>query len=132
MERCRGINRGAMRRVRRLYGQVPQQEEMRLHAEAFLVVVGGVEHLPRQVGPLASDSFRTELPHRQREFLKGQRAAGANALRDKCVNREEESREKIIFSVTPTISISAPPLSPCSLYISSALYGPRLPGLVRS
>lgn len=87
MKRCRGVDGVAEGRVGCLHSQVPQHEGVGLDAVALLVVVGGVQELPGEVGPLASHPLAVQAAHVHQLLLQGQDSARVGPLRTGTVNR---------------------------------------------
>lgn len=106
MERFRGINRITKGRVCGLYGQVPQEDRMSLDTVAFLIIVGGVEQLPRQICPLSSDGFTIQFPHSYQKFLKGKHPTRVNTLKDnRHAGNVSHSSDIVFLSCTLLVTI---------------------------
>lgn len=67
--RIDGVAQG---RVCGLHGQVSQQHRVGLDAVALLVIVGGVQELPGEVGPLASHALCTHMADVHKLLLQSQ------------------------------------------------------------
>lgn len=78
---CRGVDGVAEGRVGRLDSQVSQHEGVGLDAVALLVVVGGVQELPGEVGPLASHPLAVQTAHVDQLLLQRQDSARVGPLR---------------------------------------------------
>lgn len=75
--RVDGVAKG---RVCRLYGEVPQHGGLGLDGVALLVVIGHVEELQVEAGPLADDTLSVDAAHVDHHILQGQGAAGVGTL----------------------------------------------------
>lgn len=84
---CRGVDGVTEGRVGCLNSQVSQHEGVGLDAVALLVVVGGVQELPGEVGPLAPHPLAIQTAHVHQLLLQGQDSARVGPLRTRTVNR---------------------------------------------
>lgn len=76
-----GVDGVTQRGLGRLHRQVPQQERVSLNAVALFIVVGGVEQLPGQIGPLTTHTLLTQRPQLEHTLLQRQHTARIRTLR---------------------------------------------------
>ena len=80
MQRGRGVNGVPKRRVSRLNSKVPQHDGVSLDAVSFLVIVGGIQEFPGQVGPLSTHPFSIQTANLHQLLLQGQHSSCVCAL----------------------------------------------------
>ena len=79
----RGEDGVAQGRVCGLHGQVPEDRGVGLDAIPLLVIVGEVEQLQTEVGPLPLHRLAVQAANEDHLFLKGQQATAVGPLKKK-------------------------------------------------
>lgn len=75
------VDRITQRGVGRLDSEVPQHDGVSLDAVALLVVIGSVQELPGEVGPLSAHSLSVQTADLHQLVLQGQHPARVGTLR---------------------------------------------------